>query len=189
MASNNTHRRQTDDMEHPHERVSDRILVEIMATIKNNSDKFDRLAADVNDIKNTGEVMRERLVRVEVSQQELKTQLHDTSEYVMQHARDEEQAIKGHVSRMEELHSELDNIRRGFPKNDDGERDPRSHADGHEIDAAKKKDLEDFTKELKRWAILSIIAAVATGAGYLLVSGSKVEIKRVVAEEQQEIKK
>lgn len=189
MDSNNKHRRQTDNMEFEHERVSDRILVEIMATIKSNSDKFDRLAADVNEIKTNGDVMRERLVRVEVNQQELKTQLQHTSDYVMQHAKEEELIFRGHVEKMQDFNLELDSIRRGFPKNDDGERDPRSHADGHEIEAAKKKDLEDLAKEIKKWIVMSILAAIATGVGYLLISGSKIELQRLAVEEQKEIKK
>lgn len=174
------HRRKHDDMEHSHERASDQTLLDMLVTLKDNNSKIESIASDVTDVKRSNEAVKDRLNRLEISQEALSKQLKETSEYVKKHAKEEEEILQSHVKKMSEFQENIEKIKRGFPKNDDGERDPRSHADNHEVEQEKKKEYSNLLKDIKKWAVIATLGAFASGAFYLLVTGTKVELTRTV---------
>ncbi len=186
--NNTPHNRKTDvdQQEFQHNRASDAVLLDILSSMKMINSKQDALATDLGEVRKSNDGIRDRLTRVEGNQVEMTTQIKETREYVKTHAQEEEKILDAHMDTVGKLQVEVEGIKRGFPKNEDGERDPRSHADDHEIEASKRKDMGVLFKEIRKWMIISFLAAVGSGTLYLLATGTKVEISRTVQEVQSQ---
>jgi hypothetical protein len=182
------HKRNSDNMEHPHERISDPILVDLLSTMKANNIKIDTVVTDISELRKNQDSLKDRLSKVESGNVALATRVEENIEYVKQHAKEEEKILSEHVEKMKTFEESIGHIKRGFPKNDDGERDPRSHADDHEKETVKKKDYAQLLNEIKKWAIIAILSSIAGGVIFLIASGSKVELKRAVSETTSEVK-
>ena len=181
---NTPHNRESDvDQEFQHTRASDAVLLELLTSVKVIGSKQDTLAVSVSEIRKSNEHIRDRLTRVEGGQEELSSQVKATRSYVENHAQEEEKILHEHVKKMGEFQDNIEHIQRGFPKNEDGERDPRSHADDHETEMAKKKEVNSLMKDIRKWMVVSLLASLGTGVLYLLATGTRVELSRVVQEQ------
>jgi hypothetical protein len=183
--NNTLHNRKSDvDQEHNHARSSDPILLDLLSSVKMIGSKQDALALDVGEVRKSNEAIRDRITRVEGNQEVMTTKITETKAYLARHAEEEEKMLSGHSEKLAEFHADLETVRRGFPKNDDGERDPRSHADDHEVEASKKKDISTLMKDIRKWAVISFLAAVVSGVAFLLATGTKVELSKAAQEAQ-----
>jgi hypothetical protein len=177
------HNRKTDNMSFPHDRISDPVLIDLLASVKINNNKLDSVIEDVSDIKKRISTVENGQVVTQTAVANVSNKVDATTNILTSHAREEEKILKDHAEAIVNLNNATSELKRGFPKNEDGERDPRSHADDHEEEAIRKKDFSELYLEIRKWAVISLLAALGTGIGYLIASGTKVELTRAVVEE------
>lgn len=178
------HNRITDmNTEYNHSRVSDIMIIDLVRASKSNEIKMDAIISTVSELKRASDDLKDRVTRMESSQETLQKSIEQTKEYVAAHAVEEREILDAQFEKLKTLHADIDHVKRGFPKNVDGERDPRSHADDHELENMKNKNYKQLIEDVKRWAAIGILGAVTAGTFYLMVSGSKVELKKVVYEQ------
>lgn len=164
------HHRENNGQAHQHERSSDPLLAEILAAVRSQASKIESIQGSINRMTYDLATTREAVERMDVRQDKQDNNL-------TRHMEVEEVIIKDAVDRIEVL-------AKGFPKDpDSGERDPQYHARWHETDIKKWKDKSELMKKIRDYIAIAIVGVLATGVGAILLSGTKVEVKRVMTEE------
>ena len=151
------------------------ILAEILRLQKEQSQQIGKLAYEMG-------TTREIVEKIDLRQD-------DQDKVLIGHMKHEESVLDGIKDAQEQLRLAQERLARGFPRHPKtGERDPAYHGDWHEDDIDKALDRKDLWKKLREWAAIGLLGVICTGIGALLLSGAKVEVKRVIVE-QPEAKK
>ena len=157
------HHRENNGAPHTHERAADPVLAEILASTR--------------AINNSLNSMRYDIATTREAVERLEKRADDSDATLERHMEAEEQVIK-------RLSESVEAMTKGFPKDpENNERDPAYHARWHEADIRKWKDKHELMKKIRDYVVIGALGVICSAIGALLISGTKVEVKRVVSEE------
>jgi hypothetical protein len=183
------HNREGEDCKVPHARGSDPLLSEILAAVNQTNAALGSVNRQLSENSVTLVEMRGDLDSAKQSQSRMTDRLDEIDASLTGHMGREEMMLKEKTDLLQSQAESIQRIAEGFPINPrTGKRDPNYHAGWHEDDIDKSESKKRLKEKLREWVILGALGFLVTTAFALLITGTKVEIKRVV-ESSEGVKK